>query len=325
MNTLACPLCHSSRHSALASYQQIGIKKYGCSLVQCQHCGHFFTKTSGTADLGELYENDQYELLDTRRSTFGRLIALDVRAVLRQLRRVKPPRKGLSILDFGSGKGVFLHYAAEQGWQVTGVETASKRAAFSRANYGLNVITDEYVDGAILSGPFDVITLFHVLEHLPNPSDLLKKLIEQNLKPDGVLVIEVPRFDSLQSALGGKAWIHLDPPRHLSHFSTEVLLRMLHDLGFRVLARNQFSIHNGLLGMVQAILSRLKYKKMLIEELKLRRSVPLLLFVLLVMPIALVLELVAILFGRGGIVRLYCSRISNVKDKGAVATLTGDV
>lgn len=314
MNTSTCPLCHSHRYSVLVPYQHIGLRKYGCNLVCCKDCGHFFTEIPETADLEDLYENDQYELVDTRRSIFGRLISFDVKSALRQLESIKPLRQGLSILDFGCGKGVFLHFAAERGWRAIGIETARKRAEFARSNYGLEVITDEYSDGLIHGGPFDVITLFHVLEHMPSPRELLKMLVEQNLNANGVLVVEVPRFDSFQSVVAGRSWIHLDPPRHLSHFTTDVLLRMLRDLGFHVVVSRQFSIHNSLLGMVQGILSRLGYKKMLIEELKLRRTVTLLLGVLATLPFALTLELIAIICGRGGVIRVYCTRVSDFRD-----------
>lgn len=239
---------------------------------------------------------------------FGRLISFDVKSALRQLELIKPMRKGGTILDFGCGKGVFLHFAAERGWQTTGIETAAKRAEFAQIFYGLQVITDQYSGEVIPGDPFDVITLFHVLEYLPSPRELLNSLVSQNLNANGVLVVEVPRFDSLQSTVVGRAWIHLDPPRHLSRFTTAALLRMLRDLGFKVVASNQFSIHNELLGMVQGILSRPGYKKMLIEELKLRKSLMLLLMVLIVLPFALILELITMLLGFGGIVRLYCVR-----------------
>lgn len=308
MNIFACPLCQSTRFAVLPQYRHVGLRKYGCSLVRCNDCGHCFTQASEVPDLGELYANEQYELVDTRRSMFGRLISLDVKSVLRQLERVKPQVMGASVLDFGCGKGVFLHWAAERGWRVLGVETASKRAEFARTIYGLEVISEEYSGGAIAGGPFDVITLFHVLEHLSNPHALVTSLVDSNLKANGMLVLEVPRFDSLQSVLAGNAWVHLDAPRHLSHFSTEAMARLMDDLGFKVQASSQFSFHNGLLGMVQGILSRLGYKKMLIEELKLRRTALLVLLVLAVAPLALALELVAILIGRGGIIRVYCSR-----------------
>jgi len=316
MTTKTCPLCKSQHYEVLEPFQNIGIPKYGCSLACCQDCGHVFTEIKGVADLDELYESAQYELVDTRQSMFGKLIAFDVKSALRQLERTKSAHEGASLLDFGCGKGVFLHFAAERGWSVTGIETATKRAEFARAQFGIDVIGDEYSGGVLPGAPFDVITLFHVLEHLPTPVQLLEELVAKNLKPNGVLVIEVPRFDSLQSALAGKSWIHLDPPRHLSHFSTNVLTRMLHSLNFQVARSSQFSFHNGLLGMVQGVLSRLGYKKMLIEELKLRRSKLLTVLVLTVMPIALALELSAMLFGRGGIVRLYCTRPVGAADPG---------
>jgi len=320
MNNPTCPLCHSRRYSVHKQYQHIGQLKYGCSLVLCQNCGHAFTEISGIADSVDLYENEQYQLVDTRQSMFGRVIAFDDQSALRRLERIKPPKQGASILDFGCGKGVFLHFAAVRGWNATGVETALKRAAFARKNYGLKVITDQYTGGAIPGGPFDAITLFHVLEHLPSPRELLKKLVDENLTATGTLVVEVPRFDSFQSVVAGKAWIHLDPPRHLSHFSTTVLRAMLDDLGFLVVANSQFSIHNGLLGMVQGILSRLGYRKMLIEELKLHRTLSLLLMVSAVLPLAAALELVACLFGRGGIIRFYCVRASDVSGQASSST-----
>lgn len=314
MNTSHCPLCHSLRYSVPEAYRSIGLPKYGCSLVRCQHCGHFFTRIEGAASIRDLYEEEHYELVDTRKSLFGRVISFDVKSILRYLERIKPVGGRAAMLDFGCGKGVFLHHAAQRGWRATGIETASKRAAFARTKYGVDVITDEYRGGSIPGGPFDVITLFHVLEHLPNPTELLKQLLDQNLRAGGLLVFEVPRFDSLQSAVAGRAWIHLDPPRHLSHFTTGRLSRMLSDLGLRVVGSGQFSIHNGLLGMVQSILSRLGYRKMLIEELKLRRTVAVLLLVLAVMPVAIMLELFAVLFMRGGVVRYYCSRQSDKSD-----------
>lgn len=308
MNTSICPICRASRFVTLAPYAHVGLAKYGCSLVRCQSCSHVFTATAGDADLSELYASEQYELVDTRQSLFGRLIAFDVKAALRHLTKVKPPQKGASLMDFGCGKGVFLHFAMLHGWQVKGIETAPRRAAFARSTYGLDVTTDDYAGGMVRGGPFDVVTLFHVLEHLPNPKALLTSLVQSNLKDGGILVVEVPRFDSLQSGIAGHTWIHLDPPRHLSHFTTASLSQMMRDLGFRIIAKGQFSFHNGLLGMVQGVLSRVGYRKMLIEELKLRRTLALVLLVAAVLPLAAALETIAVLLGRGGIVRLYCTR-----------------
>ena len=304
MKKTTCPLCKSSQYSVVEKYHQIGAPEYGCRLVHCETCGHCFTDIHHEVDFNKLYQDGQYELMDTRQTLFGKVLSFDDKIVIRQLNRLRP-QKG-AMLDFGCGKGAFIFRAAHYGWQVKGIETAKKRARFGVEIYGVNISTDEYLSGSISGGPFDVITLFHIIEHLSQPIELLQNLIEDNLAKNGWVVIEVPRFDSLQSKIAGGRWIHLDPPFHVSHFSTKSIMKLINDVGLEVKVSGQFSIHNGLLGMVQSVMSVFGYRKMLIAELKLRRTTRLLAAVAMVLPVAVLLESFAILVGRGGVIRLYC-------------------
>lgn len=307
-----CPLCEGREYEVCEPYGEIGNAPLRCSLLACKRCGHYFTGFVSCHASSDLYEEDHYELIDTRTSVFGRLVVLDGCIVIRDLKRIQRVLRHLSILDFGCGKGVLLSLAARHGWRTRGIETARRRAEFARTVYHLDVDTDEYRRGRIDGAPFDVIVLSHVLEHLPRPKGLLKNLVDANLSSRGLLMVEVPRFDSLQSKLAGPRWIHLDPPRHLSHFTLSALTRLLTDLRFQIIERRQLSIHNGLFGMVQAIMSRLGYRKMLVQELKFNRTMTLMLTVFAVLPFAVVLEALAIALGRGGVIRLYCRRANEV-------------
>ena len=143
---------------------------------------------------------------------------------------------------------------------------------------------------------------------MQNPKSLLKELIENNLSNNGYLVIEVPLFDSLQSQLSGKHWMHLDPPLHISHFTKKSLYKLLHNLNLKPIKYRYHSIHLGILGMVQSILSLFGYKRNLIDQLKFNRRIPLSILIILVLPFAFIIELLAVLCNRGGIIRVFCKK-----------------
>lgn len=303
MTVTQCPLCGSERHTVLYQHRTAAAPG-SCAMARCDACGHRYTRIPQEIDLGRLYAEGNYELIDTRGSLFDRILSWDDGMILRRLARVAAP--GGKLLDFGCGKGQFLHRASLRGWRGKGVETAVRRAEFGRKVYGLEISTDEYQAGPVPGGPFDVVTLFHVLEHLPDPAGLVKRLVEGNLAPGGCLVVEVPLLESLQSRIAGRRWMHLDPPLHVSHFTKRSLERMLLALGLRPVKREYLSLHVGVLGMVQSLMSLFGYDKAIIAELKTRRTKGLLASLLAVLPFAVFLELLAVLFRRGGVIRVYC-------------------
>jgi SAM-dependent methyltransferase len=105
-------------------------------------------------------------------------------------------------------------------------------------------------------GSFDVITLWHVLEHVARPVPLLERLVSL-LRPGGVLVVSVPNFRSWQSRLFSGSWFHLDPPRHLVHFDRETLEECLRRAGLEIVAERRFLPEYGSSGWVQSALNRL--------------------------------------------------------------------
>src|SRR5262249_40014745 len=96
--------------------------------------------------------------------------------------------------------------------------------------------------------------LWHVLEHVSNPVEVLETL-RGHLKPDGVLVVSVPNFRSWQSAFFRGRWFHLDPPRHLIHFEPDTLRDCLSRAGLEKISERRFLPEYGTSGWVQSALN----------------------------------------------------------------------
>ncbi|MBC7743597.1 MAG: class I SAM-dependent methyltransferase [Flavobacterium sp.] len=297
-----CPLCDHQK-----SIDQYSIKSGGNQYFVkiCALCLHHYTWFDFEIKQDLLYTDDVYNVIDNRNSIYSKIMNFEYGKVLKYLSRKQ--LKGLRLLDFGSGKGVFLNLAYQADFVVAGVETAEARADFAQKKYGLHVYRSEYRNGKIGDGSYDVITLFHVLEHLPKPKILLQNLIDHNLKTDGNLVIEIPNLSSWQSKIAGRQWMHLDIPRHLSHFTNKRMKQFCNELNLEITREEYFSLHLGVLGMSESILSIFGYKGKIIKDLK-QYNKKVMVALAMVLPLAFIVELSASFFNRGGIMRIYCRR-----------------
>ena len=171
-----------------------------------------------------------------RDPSVGVITRLRARWLRRRIRWDCPPWQGQGrYLDVGCGSGGSLGAAKALGWQVTGIEVDDAAAAKARR------FTDEIHVGDALTAPFapgrfDVVTAFHVLEHVPDPVAMIRRMLGW-LAPGGLLILEVPNAGGLGAAIFGKAWSGLELPRHLSHFSPESLGRAVKQGGGRLVWR----------------------------------------------------------------------------------------
>jgi 2-polyprenyl-3-methyl-5-hydroxy-6-metoxy-1,4-benzoquinol methylase len=295
-----CPLCNSEKFTVVYKH----VPQFPDSdIVQCNQCGHKYSIINKEIDVDQLYSDEVYKVVENRDSIFDRIIQREYNGVLRRLDKIKVGKGNL--LDFGCGKGKFGHLAQENGWNVKAVETSPDRAAYARNIYGLDVSSEFFTAGSIFNIQFDALSLFHVLEHLPQPAVLLEQLIKDNVTGKGIVIVEVPNVSSWQSRIAKESWIHLDVPRHLHHFSPERLKKLLLDINLKPLKTTSFSVHLGVLGMVDSLLKKFGYKKNIIFELKNNKSKSLILMIMLILPFAFVLESLASLFGKGGVIRMY--------------------
>ena len=174
--------------------------------------------------LGSYYESDDYiSHTDGKRSLFEKLYHTVKQKALRdkiKLIEQFQPKKG-KIIDIGAGTGDFLVMAQKNGWEIIGVEPSEKAKGIAKAK-GVNFV-DNLSD--VQDHSADVITMWHVLEHVPNVEAQITEL-KRILKPDGVIVIAVPNFKSYDAQHYGKFWAAHDVPRHLWHFS-KTAIKML--------------------------------------------------------------------------------------------------
>lgn len=206
------------------------------AIVQCTACSFQFTNPRpDAASIGRYYESDAYV---SHNSAAAGLInrAYKIARFFTMRRKVAllnklVPRKG-KVLDYGCGTGHFLAACRASGWQVSGVEPNARAREEASRRVGKPIGTESLVSFG--AGTFDVITLWHVLEHIHLLNDTLQQLI-QLLKPDGVLVIAVPNVNSFDAQHYGSDWAAYDVPRHLYHFSSKTLTKLLRKHKMQVL------------------------------------------------------------------------------------------
>jgi SAM-dependent methyltransferase len=135
------------------------------------------------------------------------------------------------LLDVGCSYGFFLDSARQRGWTVTGVEPAATPAAHAKGEYGLDVHVGLLEDAGLQAASYDVVTIRHVLEHVPDPLDTLLQAHRLSAS-NGLLLVAVPNFGSLPARWLGRDWWWIDPPTHLTYFEQYTLANMLERAGF---------------------------------------------------------------------------------------------
>jgi len=139
------------------------------------------------------------------------------------------------ILDVGCGRALELEMLKKKGWSIFATEF-SKDIKKSLLKKGLRLFFNEIWELKNKNNFFDIVTLWHSLEHLSDPQRVIKTA-KKLLKKNGYLIIGVPNFSSVERKLFGKFWFHLDIPRHLYHFPKETLIKYLENNDFKIISK----------------------------------------------------------------------------------------
>jgi len=140
-------------------------------------------------------------------------------------------RPGLDLLDVGCGGGTLLRLLKQRGFRTLGVDLSEEAARVAETENGVRVIVGSLPEARFPSGAFDIVTLFHVMEHVTNPRHVLTEVF-RILKPNGAVILQVPNIDSWQFKAFGAKWYGLDVPRHVIDYSKKSMLKLIDDAGF---------------------------------------------------------------------------------------------
>jgi SAM-dependent methyltransferase len=230
-----CPLCGgASEHEFDATDRNRRITSEVFRYRRCESCGTIFM-VAVPAELGRYYAGDYYRLDEggepAWRSDPGQLKAEAWRVeMLRSLVLPGP------LVDVGAGAGGFASAAQQAGFEVTAIEMDPACCEYMNTRLGVNAICTADPMQTIEALPrARVVTLWHVLEHLRQPGEMLAAAAGA-LEPGGILAVAVPNPESLQFRLLRSRWAHLDAPRHLCLLPASAIATKALDLGLQYVA-----------------------------------------------------------------------------------------
>lgn len=260
---MGCPLCDTALTTPfLIARDMYTGEPY--DIVRCAHCG--LIRTDRPPSTETLYVFGGTEDAGARFGPAQWLMRLFRRARVRHFAGRCPGRA----LDVGCGDGSFLEGLAQRGWEVFGTELSASIAATAKRRLGDRVLVEKMDTTAYPEASFDLITFWHVLEHVDNPRKVLAEA-RRLIKSNGTVLIAVPNIRSLQAQLFKQDWLHLDVPRHRWHFEPQTLARLADRCEFEVERVRHFSTEYGPFGIIQGIATKLGGGHLLFTRL-VRRS-----------------------------------------------------
>jgi SAM-dependent methyltransferase len=215
-----CPLCKSGRFLNYTEITDHAVSRENFVLCKCSDCELVFTNPRPNQDaIGPYYNFPEYYSHEDKARNLTQWIYQKVRSysINQKVNFIGKLKAKGSLLDFGCGTGEFLKAAKKEGWKIAGVEPSEK--ARNQANFKLKNKIKPTIDELKKGSKFDIITLYHVLEHIHDLRKTIKKIIK-HLNSDGYLIIALPNHESWDAKFYGNCWAGWDVPRHLYHFNS---------------------------------------------------------------------------------------------------------
>jgi len=230
-----CLICGSNQHIEYLKCIDYLVTKEEFILNQCENCGFVFTNPRpAIEEIAPYYKSeDYYSHSDKNKSIISRIYNVirnvNIKKKLNLINKVI--KKQGNLLDYGCGAGLFIKYANGQGWVASGIEPNNDARDVTK-KLGLKVDAPDFLE-TITEQKFDVITLWHVLEHLHDIEKVIPKL-KSILNKNGILVVAVPNIDSWDAKKYKKNWAAYDVPRHLYHFTPKTIEKLFVKFGMSI-------------------------------------------------------------------------------------------
>ena len=217
-NIKNCPICESTEQTVFLKSRNFRVNAEKFDVMECNSCTFRYTSPlPSMTEIGEYYDPQNYvSHTGTKKGLINKLFHSARFFTLRnKYKLLSKVSKGKRHLDIGAGNGVFLSFMQEKGWDVSGVELDDASRARIVENTGLPIA--KFVQDNSETEEYDVITMWHVLEHV---YELKKdiKTIKEKLKKNGALIVAVPNCASYDAKKYKEFWAAYDLPIHLYHF-----------------------------------------------------------------------------------------------------------
>ncbi len=232
-----CLLCDNKSLTNHLTLKDYFLTQEEFSIYRCPSCGFMFTwPRPETEKLPDYYKSLEYISHSNKRSDFQSRLYQLVRnyTLKKKIKLIRRFTRGNQILDIGCATGEFLNQCKKQGYHTTGIEPDKNARESAIRNYGLSVKDTPHLS-ELPSSEFDVITMWHVLEHVEDFKQRMETVFRL-LKPDGVAFVALPNPSSHDAKHYGKFWAAWDVPRHLSHFNRESMKLLSEKTGFEIQA-----------------------------------------------------------------------------------------
>jgi ubiquinone/menaquinone biosynthesis C-methylase UbiE len=219
-----CDYCGSKRKRTLYNVD-------GFYIVKCRDCSLIYTENPiSQKELNQLYSEKYFNISSQNKNVRG---FEESNANLDRLNMLLTQKKQGRLLELGCGTGAFLSLVNNK-FETFGIDISKSAAEFGNKKFGLNIEVGVLEDNNFSDKFFDIIVMWHLLEHLPKPYESIKE-INRILKKGGIIGIEVPNVNGLLWRLSRKKWKGgLHPKYHRYHFSVGILKNILTSTGFEI-------------------------------------------------------------------------------------------
>lgn len=230
-----CPWCESEKAQINLWLKDEFLTKEDFHICECLNCGLLYTMPRPDKEkIGAYYKSEAYYSHQENKKGFipkvyERVKTINLKHKYRLATSGMQPGK---LLDIGCGVGDFLHTAEMHGWECIGVEPSEDAKAIAQKRMKGKIITSEELE-SFSDGAFDVITMWHVLEHVDDIKWQVAQL-QRLVKPSGRVVIAVPNYKSYDGQYYKEHWAAYDVPRHLNHFNRITLSKIFKTSGLEL-------------------------------------------------------------------------------------------